>query len=587
MKFATIGLLTGCLSLLALPVNGQNPSQVRGWTILSSNYDGAITTIDAAKSYNINHLQLSDRIVMNLNQVRNRKKQALINDLVSHSHKAGIKEVVIWDHALYPLAYYPDKFKTGAKGTLDLDNPAFWEWFKQDYRDLMKLVPEVDGLVLTFIETGARAENQSSAKLATGAEKLAAVVDAVAAVICDELGKQLYIRTFAYNDAEYRNTIGCIAHIRNAKVRLMMKETPHDFYLTHPNDKYAGTIDRPTLIEFDEGNEYNGQGIVANTWPEYVIGRWSDLIRRPHIIGYVARTDRHGDTHIVGTPNEILLHALKRYSEDQRVTADEVYDEFIAAKYGPRAVECLKPAFKLAFDIVTSSFYTLGTSTANHSRMGLDPYPSSYGRSVSGKWIDPPVVYVHHDVNRQFHYWKDVIEHIAPARYKTSASALKIEAPFVLQNRWVTPEEKMDETYLKYIMTEKHYGVKKAKEALRMVVQVKPVLKDDDYRQIYNLFFRTLLTARLHEAAATSYFGYRVYARGGRFQTEWLKEILQNSLTAMLQTAAEIENYKEKVPKGQWDWFGDATTAKEYFQKIAKKGWSEYGYVVFPYQTEK
>lgn len=41
---------------------------------------------------------------------------------------------------------------------------------------MMKLVPEADGLLLTFIETGARAENQHSEKLKTGAEKLAAVV---------------------------------------------------------------------------------------------------------------------------------------------------------------------------------------------------------------------------------------------------------------------------------------------------------------------------------------------------------------------------------------------------------------------------
>lgn len=78
--------------------------------------------------------------------------------------------------------------------------------------------------------------------------------------------KQLYIRTFAYTDAEYRNTIGCIEHIKSNKIILMMKETPHDFFLTHPNDRYAGTINRPTIMEFDTGNEFNGQGIIANTW---------------------------------------------------------------------------------------------------------------------------------------------------------------------------------------------------------------------------------------------------------------------------------------------------------------------------------
>ncbi len=70
----------------------------------------------------------------------------------------------------------------------------------------------------------------------------------------------------------------------------------------------------------------------------------------------------------------------------------QVYDEFITARYGRAALPHVKAAFKNAFDIVTSSLYTLGTNTANHSKLDYDPYASSYSRSVSGKWIDPPFV---------------------------------------------------------------------------------------------------------------------------------------------------------------------------------------------------
>ncbi|MCJ7447669.1 MAG: hypothetical protein MUO72_08250 [Bacteroidales bacterium] len=465
--------------------------------------------------------------------------------------------------------------------TINLDNPAFWEWFKQDYRDMLKLVPGVDGLVLTFIETGARAENQYSEELKTGSEKLAAVVDAVAGVICDELGKKLYIRTFAYTDAEYKNTIGCIDHIKSNKIILMMKETPHDFFLTHPNDKYAGTINRPTIMEFDACNEFNGQGVIANTWPEYILKRWSDLIRRPNIIGYVARTDRYGDTRLVGTPNEILLYALKRYTEDQTVTADKIYYEFISEKYGYKAVRFLKPAFMKAFDIISSSIYTLGTNIANHSKLDYDPYKSSYGRHVSGKWIDPPVVFVRHGVNKEFHYWTDIIEHLAPARFKTPEAGLNVEAPVVIKNNWVTPVEKMDETYLKYIIAEKHFGVKSAEKAFRLAGKAEPFLNENDSHLIMNLFYRTLLTAKVYEATATAYFGYRVYARGEEYQTKWLKKTLKRALDSMLIIAGEIDSYKEKVPRGQWNWRGDATTAREYHKKITETGWKEYGNVVF------
>ncbi len=569
------------LFCLHQPVSGQITVPLRGWNILSDSREDALVTIAAAPEYQINHLQLSHDLVMDLQEMRKKEKCSLVNDLVGKAHDAGIREVVLWDHALYNLSYYPAKFKTGPNSTLNFDDPGFWEWFKEDYREMMKLAPGADGLVLTFIETGARAEKQYSEKLKTGAEKLAAVVDAVAAVVCNELGKKLYIRTFAYTDAEYENTIGCLAHIKSDKIILMMKETPHDFFLTHPNDKYAGTINRPTIMEFDASNEFNGQGIIANTWPEYIIKRWSELIKRPNVIGYVARTDRYNDTRLVGTPNEILLYTLKRYSEDQQVQADKIYDEFITQKYGGKAIPFLKPAFKLAFDIISSSFYTLGTNISNHSKMDFDPYKSSYGRHVSGKWLDPPTVLVKHGVNREFHYWTDVIEHLAPPVMKESKGALAVEAPAVIRNNWVSPVEKMDAPFLKYIMDEKHYGTEAARKALSLVEQAKSVIQEKDYHQVYQLFYRTLLTARVYEATATAYFGYRVYARGKEFQTPQLKEIMQRALNSMLAVADEIDNYGEKVPVGQWKWRNDSKTAREYYQLITETGWKEYNGVIF------
>jgi len=42
-----------------------------------------------------------------------------------------------------------------------------------------------------------------------------------------------------------------------------------------------------------------GQGVVANTWPEHVMKRWNSYIHCPNVTGYVARTDRYGNTSIV------------------------------------------------------------------------------------------------------------------------------------------------------------------------------------------------------------------------------------------------------------------------------------------------
>ena len=548
---------------------------VRGWTILSDREPDALAVIAAAREYRINHLELSHEILMDLNEVRDDRKRALVNRLTDAAHAVGIQEVVVWDHSLYELSYYPERFRTGPGGALDLDDPAFWAWLKQDYRDMLDRVPAVDGIVLTFIETGARAERQHSRVLATPQEKLAAVVNAVAEVVIGERHLNLYARTFAYTHEEYRNIIGAVERFR-PDVRLLMKETPHDFFLTHPNDFFAGTIARPTVIEFDAAGEFNGQGQIASTWPEYMIGRARDLLRRPHVIGYTARTDRYGSTRLVGHPAEIDLYALRRFVEDNGITPERVASEFATSRYGAAARPYVTRAFRNAFDIVTSSLYTLGTNVANHSRLDYDAYASSYARHVSGKWITPPIAHVRHGVNRDLHYWRDVVDRIAPPAAKEPNGARWDEVPWVRDSGWIHPGEQMDEATLRMILTEKRFGVAKATESLRAIEAGRRTLRQEDYQELHALFERTLLTARLHEAVAAAYFGFRVWTRGGTFRTPSLARTIRVGLRDIETVSAAIRGYPAPPPVGQWEWAKDADQAMQYRAWITT-GWPKYG----------
>lgn len=563
---------------------------IRGWTILSDHEAEAQAVIAAAPAYRINHLQLSHQVVQDLREIREPERRAKVRRLVAAAHGAGIQEVVLWDHALYDLDYYPARFRTGPGGTIDLDSAAFWEWLRQDYRELLDLVPDVDGLVLTFIETGARAERQHSAKLATSQDKLAAVVNAVADVVIGERRLNLYARTFSYTHEEYDHIVGAVAKFTRPEIRLMMKETPHDFFLTHPNDFFAGTIARPTLVELDTGAEFNGQGIIANTWPEHILARARDLLKRPHVTGYVARTDRYGTTRIIGRPSEINLFALARYAEEPQVTAEEVYDAFITKRYGAAAVAHVKAAFRNAFDIVTSTLYTLGTNTANHSALDYDPYSSSYARHVSGKWLDPPIVFLRHDVNRELHYWKDVVDRLAPPWAKTPQGAQLDEVPWVQQRGWLQPGDQMDEGVLWDVRSEKTYGVRLAEASLAHIEAAKGSLSDQDYRDLLQHFQRTLLTARLHRAVATAYFGFRVWARGASHRTPTLVAAVREALAEVPVIAQQVESYPVKPPVGQWNWVEDAAAARRYYDQITRTGWPKqtrgttnpYGGLTFP-----
>ncbi|MFO7724841.1 MAG: SGNH/GDSL hydrolase family protein [Oceanipulchritudo sp.] len=548
---------------------------IRGWNILSDSLPDGLRVIDRAGAYGINHLQLSHDIVHDLWHVQEEERLLVAEALTRAAHAAGIEEVVLWDRVFYHLSYYPEEFRTGPGGTIDLDNPEFWEWFKEDYRRLLDHAPNIQGLILTFIETRTRVERQYSEVLTTDAEKLAAAVDAVADVVIGERGLNLYARTFSYDEAEYENITTAIELFDRPEIRLMMKEAPHDFLLTHPNSFFPGKLARPTMVEFDAASEFNGQGLIANTWPEHMLRRWSDFMERDHVIGYVARTDRYGKTRMIDRPSEINLLALKRYAEDPTVDAEQIYQEFIEERYGQAAYPYLRSAFGKAYDIVTATLYTLGTNTANHSRLNLDPYTSSYARHVSGKWIDPPVVRIGYGIDEEFHYWKDIINHIAPAWMKAGGTQLH-EVPDVVEAGWLTPDERMNETWLRKILIQKDHGLRLAEEAMAEVVAAQPYLSETDYEELYHHFQHTLLTARLYRATAAAYWGFRVWARGDDFRSPFVVRETASGLLEMREVANAIRNYPVKPPSGgQWNWVNDYRMANRYWEWIVEEGWPE------------
>jgi hypothetical protein len=75
---------------------------------------------------------------------------------------------------------------------------------------MLDKVPSIDGIVLTFIETGACVEHQYSDQWKTDSEKLANLVDSVASVVIDEQNLQLYIRTLIYYKEELNALLECV-----------------------------------------------------------------------------------------------------------------------------------------------------------------------------------------------------------------------------------------------------------------------------------------------------------------------------------------------------------------------------------------
>ena len=588
-----IVLVSALMILTACTENNERPVAIRGWNILSHHFENGCTVINAAKDYQINHLELSHHLILDLRHVRIDWRRETTNNLIDSAHRAGIKDVFVWDRAFYPLNYYPNRFMVDSVSDrrLNMDDPEFWKWFREDYREMFSLVPQVDGIVFTFIETGARIQNQYSATL-NDYQKMAMVVDTVASIVIDEMGKKMHIRTFVHTQWDRDVILGSLDYINHPDLVVMVKETPHDFFNFHPVQDYVHEIKYPVIIEFDAAHEYNGQGIVANTFTQLILDRWKYYMQLDNVIGYVARTDRYGTTKIINRPSEILLYALNRAIEDTTVTEDQICDEFIAKKYGKESIPYVKPAFKAAIDINNSSFYTLGTNTTDHSALHVD-YISSYNRYIAGRWYDPPVVYIGHNVNKEFHFFKDVVEHLSPKKYKNVGGRFYSENPEVFEKGWVSYEEKLNTTYLDYILTEKDFAVETARQALANIAQAEPYVDNKDaYKDLYETFNRTYIIAKLHRATHKIYFGYRLYVQDTTRYKDTIVPIIAEGMEELRASINNIEEYPYEVPSGQWTWhepkaimnakMPDVDRAKTYIEFITQTGWPSFSDITLP-----
>ena len=549
---------------------GQSKIEIRGWNILTNHTPTAYKTLNASVDYPVNQLQLSHQICHNLKDVKHQWNRNIVNGLTKKAHELGIPEVVVWDHALYDLDYYPDRFKVNDSTQINLDDPQFWSWFKKDYHKMLDKIPEVNGIVLTFIETGARVENQFSKVLQTPEEKLAALVDSVASVVVKERKMNLYIRSFMYNRSELSNLMNCFDLIKTPEIVVMAKETPHDFFITHPVSTWIKDIPFPVIVEFDCAHEFNGQGIVASIFPETHLERWQYYQTLPNVIGYSIRTDRYNNSSIIGSPAEINLYAISKSTENGTNDVEAIIEEFIAEKFDSTAVEHLKPLFELAPEIILSSFYTLGLNTSRHSRLNFD-YRSIYTRHVSGRWLDDPEIRIEHGVDKTFHYWKDIVNHLAPVKHKQAAASNREELYEVFENNWLQAEELMDSSYLSYVLAEKEHGIRLAKEAMKIINEAKlHCTSSGNFNTLYHTFNRTLMSSQLRKAYAQVYYAQRIWNRGEAFQTEHIQNLISEGMDEIVVVSEQISTYRRGGGTGQYDWKKDAIIALDLVDEVNK-----------------
>jgi hypothetical protein len=176
--------------------------------------------------------------------------------------------------------------------------------------------------------------------------------------------------------------------------------------------------------------------------------------------------------------------------------------------------------------------------------------------------LENPEIYIAHEVNQEFHYWKDIVNHLAPAKWKVAEGRNLDEIPEVLENDWIQP------------VAEKEFAVQLCQDAILKIKEAKPYfINAKDYNILYHTFNRTLLTAKLRKAYATLYYSNRIWNRGEEFQQKNILNYMENGIEEIEEHTSTMKLFSKEGPTGgQWEWKDDIEIALELAREIRNSG---------------
>ncbi len=565
--FVIVMIISGCKTRMKTEYTG---SSLNGAIVYSDDSVSLIRIIQSAQDFSVQHLVLSGELINRLSDLRDSVCSANIQRWIGMAKQRGINAVSLSHDLLSPDDDYPASVKLN-DSLIAFSQKEFWTWLRNEYSDLLKHCNSADGFVVNMFNA------RNPLLLQYSVNNIAMLVDSVTTYLSAGLTKKVILRLNYSSPDERQMALKVLRSVSVSQLIVIEREVPGKSFLTFPVSEIASKIPFPVLIEFDCIHTNSGQGVLASIFPSVMLKRLRYYQTLSNVIGYMAMVDRPGSSGIIGTPASLNLYTLKAGWDDREAGVDKILDQYITTYYGLNAIPHLKPVFKSAVEIIQSSLYTLGIPSCVNSSFDFE-YEPNYSVNIPGRWMDVPVVVIRHGVNKEFNYWSDVIQHLAPARYKMDNALMAKEVALVKRKRWVDSTSQINIEYLNYIVKEKNYAVQLSEEAMNKIVGAKQIIADSvAFATLYQMFYRTYLTTKLYRSAAKAYFGYRIYFSNETFRNPGLKATIAEGLTELRDVLAIMRIYPYKGIAGEYNWANDIVTGSEYYKKITRTGWAEYG----------
>ncbi|MBN2375145.1 MAG: hypothetical protein JXD22_01995 [Sedimentisphaerales bacterium] len=478
---------------------GKPLAEYRMWQFHKMDMDYVIGVMKKAREYDVNTVVFSHGMIDHVTQLYSTSddgrevltgRAAKLRKLAKDANALGLKNY-IWIHELENV---PAKFIKGGKVQYDVN--GFVKYLTDKYEKLYKDCPEFDGILLTFHETRYKIfdNNQVSSKLSMP-DRFALLINTLDAV-CFRNGKDLIVRTFLYEPDQ-------LAWVQEGlkkthpRVMIQSKCVPHDWQPFYPHNPVIGAFpDRRLIVEFDCSSEFTGRNRIPYTSPEYFEYRWRYDLARPGVVGYNVRLD-HAGYDAFYTPNEINIYAMYRLTEDAKITAGEIWNEWTVKHYGAKGAPFIEKALKPTFECVNKALFAHKYWYTDHTALPSFGYAdATISRRSTAKW------------------------------YPEDSGKLK-ETEKLLN--CPTPE------YLETILAEKDEAIALADESLMNLRMAKPYLEDEKYDDLRIRLDRLRRVTTIWKLHAEAFWGYKTL-RGGH-NVPGLRERVQRAIEGLRRQA--------------------------------------------------
>lgn len=248
---------------------------------------------------------------------------------------------------------YPQALRGGGRACPF--DPFWWEFLRAKYGELVRILPDIAGVIMS---AGTRESRISIAAAECTCEhcrgrEAADWYERLIAAIYEPLqraGKTLVVRDFSYSAANQRTIIEAAGRV-SSDIVISLKNTPHDYYPTFPNNPSIGNCGaHPQWVEFDGWGQFFGLGVFPCSIVEDIRGRLRHCASRG-VSGVWMRTDWEVITEagIQNSLNLVNLFGFARMALNQNYDGDAVYREwceyglFSPLKSGSVAQEPVRP----------------------------------------------------------------------------------------------------------------------------------------------------------------------------------------------------------------------------------------------------